>query len=601
MTHPPRTDFLHHRLGFSLIEMVVSLAVVSVLLVGMTSAIVLASRALPSNDGPAAATVASAKALHQLRDELRGATELLNRTPTSVTLHLPDRDGDGRPEVITYAWAGNPGDPLTRAANGNAAVTVIDALDSFALAYPTTDQDLVFPGPPGPTSAEQLLSSFESEDTSNTEDHRLGGDEWIGTFVDPALPSDATVWRVTRALFFGNKDGGSGSTITFELRGRSGELPNETIHDTATIAESAMTDWDWYETTFDSPDFSAGQVAAIVLANHGGGKAGKWSYYTNDSPPSQMFTGDGEGEWSTASTGEELFHYIYGTYDLPSDDWTYTRPRITAVEVTLTHANASATTHHLNIALPNAPEAVAALWEADFGADPTTLDHDADGVADWQDDGTFDVGNLADGRWEATDTLGSWPEGVALDSPFILEVWGEDTVDNGNGGGVRLRFDRDGGLQAYVTIQFDLSSAGQLINVHSKDASGVQVDWVDQTKPAGQSVCVALVVDPVNDTVGVGIDGEIMGSFTYERLSNAGNQDVLRGFADGSTSGVMLDHVRLTTGGTATLTPGAYSTASGSGSSESGESGSGTSGSESAKSSGTKSSGSSNWWENLFK
>lgn len=546
------------RFGFSLIEMVVSLSIVSILLVGMTSAVVLASRALPSNDTPAAATVDSARALHQLRDDLRAATELLNRTATSITLHLPDRDGDGRPEVITYAWAGTPGDPLTRVEDGNATIVILGNVNNLALDYVYEKQDTAFPGPPGSTSSEQLLSSFESSDTANTEDHRLKDDEWLGTIIDPSLPADATAWRITRSLFYGNKQGGSGSTITFELRGSAGDTPNATIHDSVTRDESTMSDWDWYETTFDSPDFSASETAAIVLANYGGGDAGKWNYYAADSAPTQMFTSADEGaSWDEATGDEELFHYVYGTYDLPSDDWTYTQQCVTALNLTLTHNDASATTHRLKINLPNAPEAIAALWETDFNADPTALDGNQDGAADWQDAGTFDTANLADGGWSATDTLRSAPDEVALADPARLDVYLRDTSDNAVGGGVRLRFDRDVGRHACVVIEVNATAAGQVVAIQNQTSATLQTTWVKQTVETSTTVRVTLTTDPANDTVGVAINGDIVGSFAYE-TTDENDSGVLEPYTDASGSGVVFEHLRLTTGGAVTLTPGAY-------------------------------------------
>lgn len=587
--------------GFSLVEMVVSLAVVSVLLVGMTSAIVLASRALPSGNSPAASTVKSARALHQLRDELRAATQLLNRTATSVTLHLPDRDGDGRSEVITYAWAGNPGDPLLRSANGNAAATAIDHLDQFALKYDTTDQSLAFPGPPGNASAEQLLSSFETSDTANTEDHRLNSDQWIGTIVDPALPTDAAAWRITRALFYGNRRGGPGSTITFELRGSLGDTPNATIHDATTLDEADLNGWAWYETVFESPDFTPAETAAIALANYGGGDAGVWNYYTQDSAPTQMFnSNDGGDSWNGAEDNEELSHYVYGTYDLRSDDWTYTRQRIAAVEITLTHGSASAMTHQLNVALPNAPEAVAALWEADFNADPTTVDANSDGVADWQDAGTFAVDNLDAGRWEATDTLRSAPDSVPLDKPFVLDLWLEDTLDNGNSGGVRLWFDRDNGQHACIAIEVNQTGGSQEIAVVHEVQTGTMIQWVSETRPVGVPIHVSLLADTVNDTVGIMINGDHAGSFAYKKTQSF-TETVLNPFVTASNSGIVFRHLKLAIGGTTAITPGAYNSGSGS---DSG-SGAGSRAEASLNPGEAGDSGSNNaianWWENLFR
>lgn len=589
--------------GFTLVEMVVSLAVISVLLVGMSSAIVLASKALPHATNPARATVDSARALHELRDELRAATELPVFSETSVTLHVPDRDGDGRPEVVTYAWAGTPGTaraPLTRAANGGAALTVLDNVENFALSYVCGKQDTVFPGN-GSTSGEQLLSSFstsDTSDTSDTEEHRLKSSEWIGTTVNPSLPASATSWQITRALFYGNKQGGSGSTITFELRGSESGEPTAAVLDSSTLDESDMNGWAWYEATFSSPTFDAAVAASVVLANHGGGDAGKWSYYVAHTPPSAMLrSNDDGGSWLQPGDTEELQHFVYGTYESTGEDWTFTRQRVTEIEIELVHGGADAVTHKLTLPLPNAPEAGGALWKADFSADPTTLDYDGDGVNEWVDSGTFDTANLDDGRWEVTDTLFSSPRNFVLDEPFMLDVWLEDTQDNGADGGVRIRFDQDDGLQGCALIKVNLEATGQVVTVEQEIATDSYEEKINETVEAGDTVRVTLAVDPANDTVGVMVNGEVVGTYTYEPFSST-NGNLIRPFT-GTNSGVWIDHLRLSPGGTVAITPGAY--AASFGASES--SGSETDGSDDdGEDDSSKSSSSTySWWENLFK
>lgn len=586
--------------GFTLVEMVVSLAVISVLLVGMSSAIVLASKALPHATNPARATVDSARALHDLRDELRAATELPVFSETSVTLHLPDRDGDGRPEVVTYAWAGTPGTAraaLTRAANGAAALTVLDNVENFALSYVCGKQDTVFLGPPGNTSAEQLLSSYEAASPGS---YRLPGDNWIGAQIAPTFPAGTSNWRITRALFSGANQGGSGSTITFELRGWAGSEPDSTVLESVDMDESTMSgSFEWHEALFTGDvTFTAGQTASLVLTNHGGGDAGKWQYDENGpSPRNVYFTTDEGATWEPGDGDNDnhLLHFVYGTYDIPGDDWTFTRQRVTEINIELVHGGADAVTHKLTLPLANAPEAGGALWDTDFNAGPTTLDYDGDGVSDWVDSGTFDTANLDDGRWEVTDTLFSNPPNFVLDEPFMLDVWLEDTQDNGEDGGVRLRFDQGGGQQGCALIKVNLEATGQVVTVEQEIAAGSYEEKINQTVEAGDAVRVTLAVDPANDTVGVMVNGEVVGTYTYEPFSST-NGNLIRPFT-GTNSGVWIDHLRLSTGGTVAITPGAYATSSGA----SGSSGSGTGGDESAEKSDTTSSSTGSWWTNLFK
>lgn len=555
MRYPP-----YFKRGFTLIEMIVSLAVISVLLVGMSSAIVLASKALPHATNPAGATVDSARALHNLRDELRAATELLNRNATSVTLHLPDRDADGRPEVITYAWGGSAGDPLTRTANGGTAATVLDSVQSLAFGYVYGTQDTPFPGPMS-ESNELLFSSFDHTEVSDPMDNNLQYNNPLAIQITPNLPAGVDQYTVTRVLLYGRADGHANSDYSVQVRPMNGDEPADTVTELVMKQESDLTaSYNWVETAFSNAGpFDNGSDFAIVLEHESENSAGQY-YYDNTAISNLIRSSDGGATW-TYSDSDRLPHFVYGTYEKAGDDWTLTRSHITRVQIELVHGDADAITQSLALPLPNAPEAATQLWEADFNADPTTLDNADSGVQDWMDDGTFNAGNLSNGRWEATDTLFSWPNSVTLDQPFTIDAWIQDTVENSNGGGFRIRFDRDGALQAYVHVEVDLLSTGQMIRVVSKDAVGVGVTWHTQTQPAGESIHVALAVDPGNDTVAVSLDGEVVGSFAYDRFSGS-DDDTLRPFVDGTASGVYFDHLRLATGGTATITPGAYTNSS---------------------------------------
>ncbi|MEM6854800.1 MAG: prepilin-type N-terminal cleavage/methylation domain-containing protein [Planctomycetota bacterium] len=614
MLHPARRGS-----GFSLIEMVVSLAVVSVLLVGMTSAVVLASRSLPSSESTAAATVETARGLHRLRDDLRAAVEIPVFSETSVTLHLPDRDGDGHPEVVTYAWAGTPGSfnvaanpaPLTRAENGNAAVVLIDQIQDFNLDYIGGTRDAVFPGPLS-ESAEVLLSSFDHNEVSDPSDNDLEHNNPFAAQITPDLPAGVDQYMVTRVLLYSRAHGHANSDYSVQIRPMNGDEPADTATESVIMQESDLTaSYEWVETIFSNAGpFGSGEDFAIVLEHESANSAGQF-YYDNTATKNVIRSSNGGDTW-IYSNSDRLTHYAYGTYETVSDDWTYTTQHVTDINVTVVHATDPATTHRLNVLLPNAPQAEGKLWLADFNADPTTLDGDHDGAADWQTNSGFDTADLDGGRWEATDAMRSAPDGVALDEPFAVDLWAQDTADNGDGGGVRVRFDRDGNWQAYVAAEVNLDASGQNVYVFTKDSGGAFVEWVHQVQPAGEAVNIRLHVDPANDIVGVSIDGEVAGSFTYERLSNASNQDTFRPFVDGTNSGVFIDHLRLAQGGIVAVTPGAYTASSGSSgtsgtSGSSGSSGSngtsgtsGTSGVDSGSGSTESSSSGGNWWDWLF-
>lgn len=547
--------------GFSLVEMVVSLAVVSVLLAGMTSAVVLASRALPSNDGPAAATVQTAEALHQLRDDLRAATELLNRTDTSVTLHLPDRDGDGRPEVVTYAWSGdvtNTADPLTRAVNGNAAVTVLEGVQSFALTYTAADEASVFPGALN-TSAEQLLSSY---DTATPGSHILKQTDWIGAQIAPTLPTGSARWRITRALLSGARQGASTNTITFELRGWAGGEPGRTVWESIDLAESTMSiAFEWYDVLFSGGvTFDAGQTASLVLANHSAGDAGKWQYNDVGPTPRNAYNSADQGatwEPDDGDNNNHLLHYVYGTYESSGDDWTHTQPRVTAVDIALIHSGRADATHRLAVPLLNAPAAADRVLEADGAADPPTLDLDDDGNADWEVTNGDPAGTITDGVLALENEVKRVGLGSLLDQPFTIDLRLEDATDDGNPAKLEVKYDLDDGIAAKFKLYVDLAGSTQTVTLYTHNPDHEDIELHTATAEAGRIIDLKLVVDPERDTLAIVVDDQAPQSYTYLRGHDDDHGEIkLKPDGDGSV--IQLDHLRLTVGGTVTPTPGAY-------------------------------------------
>lgn len=110
--------------GFTLVEMSVSLAITSVLVVGLASAIIVSSRSLEVASGDARNETNVEQVLQQICDELRIATMLFEVKPGTVAFQVPDRDGDLTPEIIAYNWSGKAGDALYRTYNNGSPAVV---------------------------------------------------------------------------------------------------------------------------------------------------------------------------------------------------------------------------------------------------------------------------------------------------------------------------------------------------------------------------------------------------------------------------------------------------------------------------------------------
>ena len=93
--------------GFTLVEVVLSMAIMTILMTGLASAILIASHALPTDDSPARAVVESAQVVDVMAEDLRSALWIRERTATSVEFAVPDRDADGAAERIRPADGDN--------------------------------------------------------------------------------------------------------------------------------------------------------------------------------------------------------------------------------------------------------------------------------------------------------------------------------------------------------------------------------------------------------------------------------------------------------------------------------------------------------------
>ena len=111
--------------GFTLLEMVVGTAIMSVLMVAMGSILLIAGRALPQSQSVTGTTASAAAAADQMASELRYALAVNQRSTTMIEFTVADRNNDGLPETIRYEWSGTAGDPLTRTYNAGTAAQIL--------------------------------------------------------------------------------------------------------------------------------------------------------------------------------------------------------------------------------------------------------------------------------------------------------------------------------------------------------------------------------------------------------------------------------------------------------------------------------------------
>ena len=120
------------RHGYTLSELIVSLASASLLMVGLASCLLISARVF---DGSSVAVVRSRAAEVQadLMADLSQATSFSARNIDSVSFTVPDVTGDAVEETISYVWRSGS-NQLDLTYNGNTS-TVLENVTSFDLAY----------------------------------------------------------------------------------------------------------------------------------------------------------------------------------------------------------------------------------------------------------------------------------------------------------------------------------------------------------------------------------------------------------------------------------------------------------------------------------
>lgn len=130
-----------HRRGMTLVEVLVSAAILAILMGGMASAVVLTSRAVPTTSATrseAEVQASVARALDQMEADLLCAKTITELTATSITMTVADRGhGTAGDETIRYAWSGVVGDPLTRQYNSGTAMPIVEKVRSLVLSSTT--------------------------------------------------------------------------------------------------------------------------------------------------------------------------------------------------------------------------------------------------------------------------------------------------------------------------------------------------------------------------------------------------------------------------------------------------------------------------------
>lgn len=344
-------------MGFTLLETVMAMAVTSVLLLTMGSALLLASRVLPDVQSPATASTAGAEAVERLVTDLQYAISVTQRSERMMEFTVADRNGDSQPEVIRYEWSGTTGAPLTRKQNGGATVDVLSDVRDFSLSYDL--ETISKKTPQGNESAETLLIGYD--DASASSDYTIKDTQWYSEYVRPTLPGDALSWKVTRVRFTAKQAGAPDGETRVQLQTpTAGGLPTGIVREEKTFQESLLPLlYLPYELTYtQAGNLSPQQGLCLVFRWQAGAEACKLLGRNSGVAASHLALAkstDRSASWSPLST-ESLLFSVYGTVTTAGTPQIQNTYYLNAVGIRLRTGTDTQATVQTRVRILNRPE-----------------------------------------------------------------------------------------------------------------------------------------------------------------------------------------------------------------------------------------------------
>lgn len=320
MPHAPPQPSCRHpansgRPAFTLVELCLSLGVMSILLAAIASTLVFASRSLPSANTGAASELAGP--VERMLAELSLATRVTAATTTSITFTTADRNADSIPETIVYAWSGS-GSPITRKLNAAPPVAVSPPLARYQFALTTESAFEPVTGAPA-DGLEELLAAYAGS-AGSTYDTGIG--LWVAQYFQPLLPADATAYSVTRVRAYARRK--NSGTSTWGIRNDNAGTPAALAIQSRSVASGSLSATDnWHQVTFNGvTGVDPGDGLWLVIGQVSGTSCTVSGAPSNvPSRRGRLATSTNLGLlWSHSSSGSIVFE-VYGHVRRPATVW----------------------------------------------------------------------------------------------------------------------------------------------------------------------------------------------------------------------------------------------------------------------------------------
>ncbi|MBL4699401.1 MAG: prepilin-type N-terminal cleavage/methylation domain-containing protein [Phycisphaerales bacterium] len=125
-----------NRSAFTLIEVVTSLSILSVLMIGLSSAVLIGSHAIPTTTDAGLNDQAVIDTINQLRSDLREASSIERQSLSGgrevILVTIKDSGAKGVPGVVNYVF--NPStNRINRTVDAGTTIVMVDGLGTFVI------------------------------------------------------------------------------------------------------------------------------------------------------------------------------------------------------------------------------------------------------------------------------------------------------------------------------------------------------------------------------------------------------------------------------------------------------------------------------------
>ncbi|MBX3358941.1 MAG: hypothetical protein KF745_11005 [Phycisphaeraceae bacterium] len=209
-------------------------AIVGILVATLGSVMLISAKAIDQSATVAGRQLSAASVIDDIKADIQVASQIDDASSIAISLVVPDRDGDGKPDSVRYEWS-KSSRLLTRTHNSGTPVPIAREVQEFALGYTTRST------PPMSTSAPGTLAAFDHALLASKKNYEIKSDRWAAQYVQPEFPASAVEWSITAVRLNLRQHGGNSGSMWIQIVAADGDrLPTTRVLGQTAVPMSSL-------------------------------------------------------------------------------------------------------------------------------------------------------------------------------------------------------------------------------------------------------------------------------------------------------------------------------------------------------------------------